>query len=105
MTGLGIQALTLLLNGLRIGFGHNNVMELLEVLRIFAHSYRLASMGNGSGVVSGRFTLAFCRTVVAAVICKIAWRRPAVHAFRSVRIRNTTSNVARHGFGGSRMVA
>ena len=87
MTGLGIQVWGLLLNGLRIGSWHSNVMELLEVLRVLGHSYRLASMGGGSGVVFSRFTLAFCTTLVAATVCKLAWQRPALQAFRGVRIR------------------
>jgi hypothetical protein len=99
MTGLGIQEWGLLLNGLRIGFWHSNVMELLEVLRVLSHSYRLASMGGSSDVVFSRFTLGFCRTVVAATVCKLAWRRPALQAFCGVRIRNATLNVARHRFG------
>ena len=99
MTGLGIQVWGLLLNSLRIDFWHGNFMELLDVLRVFGHSYRLASMGGDSGAVFGQFTLGFCSTVVAAALSKLARRTPAVLTVRGVRIRNAMPNVARHRFG------
>ena len=85
MTGLGIQAWALVLIGLRVGFRHNDVMELLEVLRVFAHSYRLASMGCGSAISFNRSMLCFCRTLVEAAMCKTAWQRPALQRFRGVK--------------------
>ncbi len=93
MTGLGIQAWGLLLNGLRIGFWHGNVMDVLEILRVFGHSYRLASMGGSSVVVFSRFTLGFCWTVVVTTVFKRAWRMPALQAL-------TLSGTGSSQFGG-----
>ena len=73
MIGLGIQALGLLTNGLRIGFWHSDVVELLEVVRVLGQSYRLASMGDSSCMVFGRFMFCFGRTVLAATLCKLVW--------------------------------
>jgi hypothetical protein len=99
MTSLGIQAWVLLFNGFRTEFWHDNVMELLEVLRVFGNSYRLASMGGSSGVVFSRFTVCFCRTVVAGAASNLASRRSVLEALRNVRIRNMTANVARRYIG------
>ena len=99
MSALGIQAWALLLSGVRIGSWHSNVVELLEVLRVLGNSYRLASMGGSSCVFLSRFTLGFFTTVVAANTGKLTWRIPALQALRGLRIRNATSNLARHRFG------
>jgi hypothetical protein len=99
MTCLGIQAWVLLLSGLRIAFWHSNVLELLEVLRVLGNSYRLASMGVSSGVVFGRFTLAFCRAVVMGAVCNLGSRCAVREILRNVRIRNMTTNVARRYVG------
>jgi hypothetical protein len=64
MTGLGIQAWLLSSIGIRTVF----------VLHILGNSYRLASLGVGSAVVYGRFTLGFCRTVVIGAVCNLASR-------------------------------
>jgi hypothetical protein len=74
MTGLGIQAWLLSVIGIRTAFVYREIMEMLEVLHILGNSYRLASLGVGSAVVYCRFTLAFCRTVVAAVACNLTSR-------------------------------
>jgi hypothetical protein len=74
MTGLGIQAWALLLGGLRMAFWHSSVMELLEVLRVLANAYRLASPTGSSDVVYGRFAAGFCKTVIAGAVCNAASR-------------------------------
>ncbi len=76
MTGLGIQAWLLSLIGVRTAFVHREIMEVLELLHILGNSYRLASLGVGSAVVYGRFTLGFCRTVVVGAACNLASRWP-----------------------------
>jgi len=65
MTGVGLQA-ALPFIGSRSAFAHHEVMEILEVLHALGSSYRLASSGIGLGVVYARFTLAFCRAILAA---------------------------------------
>ena len=67
MTGIGIQ-IVLPFIGIRSAFAHHEIMVMLELLHILGNSYRLASCGDGSGVVYGWFTLSFCRTVVALTI-------------------------------------
>ena len=72
MTGFGIQAWLLSSIGIRTAFVHREIMEILELLHILGNSYRLASLGVGSAVVYGRFTLGFCSAVVTAAICNLA---------------------------------
>ena len=74
MTGLGIQAWLLSLIGIRTAFVHREILEMLELLHILGNSYRLASLGVGSAVVYGRFTLGFCRTVVIGAAYDLASR-------------------------------
>ena len=63
MTGVGLQA-ALPFIGSRSAFAYHEVMEMLEVLHALG-SYRLASSGIGLGVVYARFTLGFCRAILA----------------------------------------
>ena len=72
MTGLGIQAWLLSSIGIRTAFAHREIIEMLEVLHILGNSYRLASLGVGSAVVYGRFTLDFCKAVVIGAVCNLA---------------------------------
>ena len=74
MSGLGVQAWVLLLAGLRMALCHSDVMQWLEIARVFGHSYRLASAGIGSGVMLGRFTVGFCKVVVAGAAGHLASR-------------------------------
>jgi len=74
MTGFGIQAWLLSSIGIRTAFVHREIMEILELLHILGNSYRLASLGGGSAVVYGRFTLGFCRTVAVGAVCHLASR-------------------------------
>jgi hypothetical protein len=87
VTGLGIQAWGLLFNGLRIAPGHGNVVDFLEILRVLGHSYRLASAGDGSGIVFGRFMLGFSRTVVAVIVCELILRKRGLRRFAAFESR------------------
>ena len=64
MTGVELQAVLPFI-GTRSAFAHHEVMEMLEVLHALGNSYRLASSGIGLGVVYARFTLGFCRAIIA----------------------------------------
>ena len=72
MTALGIHAWLLSSIGIRTAFVHREIMEMLELLHALGNSYRLASLGVGSALVYGRFTLGFCRTVVIGAVCNRA---------------------------------
>jgi hypothetical protein len=85
MTGLGIQTWVLPLIGIRSALAHSELMEVLEVIHIVGNSYRLASLGVNSGIVYGRFTLDFCRTVAASIVWNVASRRSVFVAFRNVK--------------------
>jgi hypothetical protein len=82
MTGLGIQTWVLPLIGIRSALAHSELMEVLEVIHILGNSYRLASLGVGSGIVYGRFTLDFCRTVAASIVWNVASPRSVFPTFR-----------------------
>lgn len=69
MTSLGIQAWVQLLSGFRMAFAHAGLAEPFNVLQVLGNSYRLASTtGGGSSVVYGRFTVGFCRAIVARML-------------------------------------
>jgi len=46
---------------------HNEFVGLLEIARVLVNRYRSASSEPWSGVVYGRFTFNFCRTIVAGI--------------------------------------
>ncbi|WP_407154188.1 hypothetical protein [Bradyrhizobium sp. STM 3557] len=65
MTSFGIQALILPLIGFHAASIYHELLEALELARVLANSYRLASSGLGSGLIYGRFIFDFCKTVAA----------------------------------------
>jgi hypothetical protein len=66
MTGLGIHVWLLSLIGIRSAATCHEVAAMLEMIHIFGNAYRLASSGVVSSGLYGRFTLGFCRTLVAS---------------------------------------
>jgi hypothetical protein len=66
MSGVGIQAL-LPLFGIHAALTHYEIMALVEMARALGNAYRLAASEPGSSVLYGRFTLNFCRAIVACV--------------------------------------
>jgi hypothetical protein len=97
MTGLGLQAWLLSLIGIRAALAHREYLEILEVIRILGNSYRLASLGVGSTVVYGRFTLDFCRVIAAGIARNLSSRHSVQQAIGSIRIGNLMANVGPRG--------
>ncbi|WP_051311421.1 hypothetical protein [Bradyrhizobium sp. Cp5.3] len=67
MNSIGIQALLMPLAGLHLVLTHHELMEMIEFVRAFGSSYRLAASEPGASLFYGRFTFNFCRVVVACV--------------------------------------
>lgn len=101
MTALGIHAWLLSSIGIRTAFFNREIMEMLELLHALGNSYRLASLGVGSALVYGRFTLGFCRTVVigavrnrAALMVERSAQRTKLHWLQRLRKPVTSSRPA-----------
>ncbi|MBR1119945.1 hypothetical protein JQ628_00355 [Bradyrhizobium lablabi] len=82
MTGLGIHIWLLSLIGIRSAATYHEVAAMLGMIHIFGNAYRLASSGIVSSGVYGRFTLGFCRTLVAGAVNHLA-SNGFGHALRS----------------------
>ncbi|WP_315766994.1 MULTISPECIES: hypothetical protein [unclassified Bradyrhizobium] len=67
MSSVGVQALMLPLIGIHSVLTRHELMGLLEMARALGNSYRLAASEPGSSVLYGRFTLNFCKTIVACL--------------------------------------
>lgn len=68
MTSLCIQAWPQLLSGVQAALAHTYVLELLRTLRAVGDSCRSASPGIGSSALYGRFTIIFCRSLLADML-------------------------------------
>ncbi|OAF14891.1 hypothetical protein AYJ54_40655 [Bradyrhizobium centrolobii] len=67
MSSIDIQALLMPLAGMHSVLTHHELMGMIEFVRAFGNSYRLAASEPGASILYGRFTFNFCRVVVACV--------------------------------------